>query len=57
MPKFGSKADDQCDDPMDNQEEATRAAILDKAMKGRQPTDLMLRCMFRHKSSKFWSAD
>ncbi|KAJ7484315.1 cora-domain-containing protein [Mycena latifolia] len=26
------------------QEEATRAAILEKVMKGRQPTDLMLRC-------------
>ncbi|KAJ6470247.1 cora-domain-containing protein [Mycena vitilis] len=28
----------------DIQEEATRAAILEKVMKGRQPTDLMLRC-------------
>ena len=28
----------------DNQEDAARAAILDKVMKGRQPTDLMLRC-------------
>ncbi|EPQ53714.1 Mg2+ transporter protein [Gloeophyllum trabeum ATCC 11539] len=28
----------------DGQEEAAKAAILDKVMKGRQPTDLMLRC-------------
>ncbi|KAF7348605.1 Magnesium transporter [Mycena venus] len=31
-------------DLSDIQEEATRAAILEKVMKGRQPTDLMLRC-------------
>ncbi|KAH7100096.1 cora-domain-containing protein [Auriculariales sp. MPI-PUGE-AT-0066] len=30
--------------PTDSEEEAVRAAILDKALKGRQPTDLMLRC-------------
>lgn len=30
----------------DNEEDAARAAILDKVMKGRQPTDLMLRCEF-----------
>jgi magnesium transporter len=28
----------------DNEEDAVRAAILDKALKGRQPSDLMLRC-------------
>ena len=28
----------------DEQEDAAKAAILDKVMKGRQPTDLMLRC-------------
>lgn len=28
------------------EEEAAKAAILDKVMKGRQPTDLMLRCTF-----------
>ncbi|KAH9477462.1 Mitochondrial inner membrane magnesium transporter LPE10 [Psilocybe cubensis] len=28
----------------DNEQDVTRAAILDKVMKGRQPTDLMLRC-------------
>lgn len=28
----------------DNQEDAARATILDNVMKGRQPTDLMLRC-------------
>ncbi|KIJ99095.1 hypothetical protein K443DRAFT_680247 [Laccaria amethystina LaAM-08-1] len=32
------------DDLPDNQEDAARATILDKVMKGRQPTDLMLRC-------------
>jgi len=31
-------------DVPDNEEDVTRAAILDKVMKGRQPTDLMLRC-------------
>jgi len=28
----------------DDQEDLTKAAILEKVMKGRQPTDLMLRC-------------
>jgi magnesium transporter len=28
----------------DEQEDAAKAAILEKVMKGRQPTDLMLRC-------------
>lgn len=28
----------------DNEEDVARAAILNKVMKGRQPTDLMLRC-------------
>lgn len=28
----------------DDEEDAARAAILDKVMKGRQPADLMLRC-------------
>jgi hypothetical protein len=32
----------------DNEEDAIRAAILDKALKGRQPSDLMLRCKFLH---------
>lgn len=31
-------------DPSDGQDEAARSAILEKVMKGRQPTDLMLRC-------------
>jgi hypothetical protein len=30
----------------DGQEEAAKIAILEKVMKGRQPTDLMLRCTF-----------
>ncbi len=32
----------------DPQEDLTKAAILDKVMKGRQPTDLMLRCSSSH---------
>ncbi|KAG2003498.1 magnesium ion transporter Mrs2 [Coprinopsis cinerea AmutBmut pab1-1] len=32
------------DDAQEDQEDATRAAILDKVMKGRQPAELMLRC-------------
>jgi len=31
-------------DLSDGQEEAAKTAILEKVMKGRQPTDLMLRC-------------
>ncbi|KAF8906772.1 Mg2+ transporter protein cora-like protein [Gymnopilus junonius] len=31
-------------DVPDNEEDVARSAILDKAMKGRQPTELMLRC-------------
>lgn len=30
----------------DNEEDAARAAILDKVMKGRQPSELMLRCEY-----------
>jgi len=29
---------------LEDQEDLTKAAILEKVMKGRQPTDLMLRC-------------
>ena len=47
IPKFGTKQADQFDGPIDNQEEVARIAMLEKAMKGRQPTDLMLRCKFR----------
>ncbi|KAF8970435.1 hypothetical protein BDZ97DRAFT_1791375 [Flammula alnicola] len=32
------------EDLPDNEQDVARAAILDKVMKGRQPTDLMLRC-------------
>ncbi|KAK7452101.1 magnesium ion transporter [Stygiomarasmius scandens] len=31
--------------PMQQEEEAGKAAILEKVVKGRQPKDLMLRCM------------
>lgn len=44
LPKFGTKQSEQFEGPSDNQEEAAKIAILEKAMKGRQPTDLMLRC-------------
>ena len=30
----------------DGEEDAAKAAILEKAFKGRQPTDLMLRCKY-----------
>ncbi|KIY63599.1 cora-domain-containing protein [Cylindrobasidium torrendii FP15055 ss-10] len=32
------------DEPMEDEEQHAKEAILDKVMKGRQPTDLMLRC-------------
>ncbi|KAI0747149.1 cora-domain-containing protein [Daedaleopsis nitida] len=35
---------DPLDEPSDVREEAAKAAMLEKAMKGRQPADLMLRC-------------
>lgn len=38
---------EQFNGPSDNQEEAAKVAMLEKAMKGRQPTDLKLRCKFR----------
>ncbi|KAJ7868598.1 cora-domain-containing protein [Mycena olivaceomarginata] len=39
------------------QEEATRAAILEKVMKGRQPADLMLRCNVKTISGQFKKSD
>ncbi|TDL22060.1 cora-domain-containing protein [Rickenella mellea] len=41
---FNGKAYERQDEPSDGQDDAARAAILEKVMKGRQPTDLMLRC-------------
>lgn len=38
------RANDTVGPQMDGQEEAAKAAILEKLMKGRQPTDLKLRC-------------
>ena len=38
------KQNGQFDGPSDDHEEAAKVAMLEKAMKGRQPTDLMLRC-------------
>lgn len=35
---------DPLDEPSDCHEEAAKIAMLEKAMKGRQPADLMLRC-------------
>lgn len=40
----------------DTQEEVAKAAILEKVMKGRQLTDLMLRCMCFPPSRIFYSA-
>ena len=45
FPKLNLRSNDQFDGPSDGLEEVTKVAILEKAMKGRQPTDLMLRCM------------
>ena len=45
IPGFNRRSDDtQQHASREGQEEAAKAAILEKAMKGRQPTDLMLRC-------------
>ncbi|PPQ88528.1 hypothetical protein CVT25_009908 [Psilocybe cyanescens] len=41
----------------DNEQDVTRAAILDKVMKGRQPTDLMLRCNVKTISGQFKKSD
>lgn len=47
FPRFGTqKNHEPQNEPSDLQEEAAKAAILEKAMKGRQPTDLLLRCEF-----------
>lgn len=46
FPKFNQKSNEHYNEPSDLQEEAAKAAILEKAMKGRQPADLLLRCEF-----------
>jgi hypothetical protein len=35
----------------DGHEDVAKDAVLEKVMKGRQLTDLMLRCKFQHRSS------
>ncbi|EAU82919.2 magnesium ion transporter Mrs2 [Coprinopsis cinerea okayama7 len=45
------------DDAQEDQEDATRAAILDKVMKGRQPAELMLRCNVKTISGQFKKSD
>ncbi|TFY71295.1 hypothetical protein EVG20_g1695 [Dentipellis fragilis] len=48
MSWFRSRSSDTAKDfvgPSDGQEEAAKAAILEKSVKGRQHTDLMLRCI------------
>ena len=53
LPKLGAglrPQQEQFNGPMDNQEEAAKVAILEKAMKGRQPTDLKLRCKLRFRT-------
>ena len=44
LSKAQPRAPTEEEEQPDAQEEAARAAILDKVMKGRQPSDLMLRC-------------
>ncbi|KAJ3558586.1 hypothetical protein NM688_g832 [Phlebia brevispora] len=50
---FGSKQQEPFNGPVDNEEEAARVAMLEKAMKGRQPTDLMLRCTILDEDGQF----
>lgn len=53
--RFASRQQDLFNGPMDNQEEAAKVAILEKTMKGRQPTDLMLRCAYFLPPVGLWS--
>lgn len=46
LPRLPSRPSESCNEPSDGLEEAAKVAILEKAMKARQPTDLMLRCTF-----------
>lgn len=48
--KFGWGQDEKPSMMTESQEDAAKAAILEKAMKGRQQADLMLRCT----SSPLW---
>lgn len=43
LQRLGRPQDPQ-EEPTDGTEQAAKIAMLEKAMKGRQPTDLMLRC-------------
>lgn len=55
IPKFGfAPKQEGFTGPMDNQEEAAKVAILEKTMKGRQPTDLLLRCTFLSLAIGLW---
>ena len=42
----GSQTSEQFSAVPDGQDDAARSAILEKVMKGRQPSDLMLRCVY-----------
>lgn len=44
IPGFNRRGNDIPEGSREGQEEAAKAAILERAMKGRQPTELMLRC-------------
>ncbi|KAH9917315.1 Mg2+ transporter protein cora-like protein [Fomitopsis serialis] len=44
LPRLNLRPSEPDSEPSDGLEEAAKVAILEKAMKGRQPTDLMLRC-------------
>lgn len=47
LPRLNLRSSEAChNEPSDGLEEAAKVAILEKAMKARQPTDLMLRCTF-----------
>lgn len=48
LPRFKKEntSSDPDNEPSEYHEEAAKAAILEKAMKGRQPTDLLLRCKY-----------
>ena len=53
MSKFGMRTSEPAAGLSESQDEIEKAAILEKAVKGRQQTDLMLRCMLTHTSVPF----
>lgn len=51
LSRVQSRPSDSFSSPSEGQEEMVKAALLEKALKGRQPTDLMLRCEQRSPTS------